>query len=64
MTKKFERVEMPLIINVHIPENEILLSFYDDYGALAFDEWWREYGAGLFGDWCGDHPDYSFLMED
>lgn len=40
-------------------EHEILLSFYDDSGAYAFEEWWGCVGAKQFNSWLKDHPTFQ-----
>lgn len=47
----FERVSLKDTREIHFAEHEILLSFYDDTGAIAFHEWWYEEGAEIFGKW-------------
>lgn len=43
-------------------EHETLMSFYDDAGNYAFQEWWNEAGSELFAEWCSNHPDYVWLL--
>ncbi len=46
----------------HCFEFERLLSFYDDDGALAFDQWWDENGKYLFGEWCRHNDEFERLV--
>mgnify|MGYP001573322396 CR=1 FL=1 len=39
-------------------EHEILLSFYDDDGAYAFETWWTLEGSQVFANWIvRNHPE-------
>ena len=64
MTKKFERMELKTERTLHFGDSELLLAFQDDAGAYAFEQWWDEFGAGLFGDWCANNPDFQALVVD
>ena len=33
-------------------EHETLLSFDNDGGNYAFNDWWNEIGSQLFNEWC------------
>lgn len=37
--------------------HETLLSFYDDSGNEAFNDWWNEIGNELFGEWFEDNKE-------
>jgi len=49
-------------ITHHLGDYEVLLSFFDDLGAEAFEEWWYRHGAKEFGDWCGKFPEFKGLV--
>ena len=46
--KKFLRLDMPREMVHHVAEHEVMMSFWDDEGAVAFNEWWDFYGSALF----------------
>lgn len=52
-TKLFDRVEIENERIVHMADHEILLSFLDDSGAVAFRDWWDEKGLRQFSEWLG-----------
>ena len=41
-------------------ENETFLSFNNDGGNYAFNEWWFAEGQYQFNEWCKDHPDHKW----
>jgi hypothetical protein len=41
-------------------EHETLLSFVNDGGNYAFNEWWFEEGRYLFNEWCKNHKEYKW----
>jgi hypothetical protein len=45
-----------------VAEHEILLSFHDDDGAIAFHEWWRERGGEEFAEWCSHFSDWQHVV--
>ena len=38
--------------SLRLAEHEVLLSFYNDGGAYAFDDWWHTQGKKAYEDWC------------
>ncbi len=60
---KFTRVETPREIRHRLPDHEVLLAFFDDSGAGAFDVWWHSTGADLFGEWCEKSEYFGHLVE-
>jgi hypothetical protein len=58
---KFKRVDLKQEKQVHFAEHEILLSFYDDLGAEAFQEWWNEVGSESFAEWIKRNSKYDDL---
>jgi len=48
---------------VHFAEHEIYMSFTDDEGAEAFEEWWNEAGALNFQQWINKHKYYEGLKK-
>lgn len=44
-------------------EHEILLSFYDDCGAYAFNEWWIEEGSVELNKWLLKNSKWSSIAE-
>jgi len=68
MKKKFERVDlerelvadsdgMPTFRSCF--EHETLMSFYDDSGNYAFNDWWHIEGAVLFNEWLKKSEEYK-----
>lgn len=41
---------------VRLADHEILLSFTNDIGAVAFDRWWHEIGHAQFEKWSAKQP--------
>jgi hypothetical protein len=40
---------------LRLAEHEVLLSFVNDAGAVAFYEWWNSVGKDTYGAWCAEH---------
>jgi hypothetical protein len=40
-------------------EHETLLSFNNDGGNYAFNDWWYEIGSKLFNKWCLESDKYK-----
>jgi len=55
MSDKFEDLTFEREVTHHIGEHEIMISFNNDSGAEAFDEWWHDVGSKLFMDWIKEH---------
>jgi hypothetical protein len=53
-------------ITYDLAEHEVLLSFDNDKGAAAFDEWWESQGANVFGYWCerNPNPEYRDMVKE
>lgn len=49
-------VRLKKAMDVHLSDHEILLSFVNDIGAVAFDRWWDEQGETLFEKWAAKQP--------
>lgn len=64
MSEKFERVSIEEDRVVSFHEHEVLLSFYDDAGALAWNEWWYAEGSKAFKKWLADSDRYSHLVNE
>ena len=47
-----------------IAPHEILLSFNDDIGAEAFDEWWLVKGKQQFEEFCAGEPRWRSALVD
>lgn len=45
-------------------EHETLMSFFDDDGNYAFNEWWSEEGSELFNKWVKKNDEYSHLTRE
>lgn len=43
-----------------IPEHEILLSFTNDCGAEAFQDWWEDEGEEVFREWALENKEAYF----
>ena len=41
-------------------EHETMMSFNNDGGNYAFNEWWFAEGRYQFNEWCKDHPEYKW----
>lgn len=54
---KFDRVEIQQEIFRRLAEHEVFLSFTDDIGAEAFQDWWYNFGAELFGQWYEENKE-------
>jgi hypothetical protein len=63
LSVKFTRVRIKEQITREINENETLLSFQDDDGNYAFQEWWEEIGSEMFAEWCSNQPEYIWLLK-
>jgi hypothetical protein len=61
--KKFERVKLETEVKRRMYDHEVLLSFNDDDGAYAFDEWWNKIGSTLFNEFLKEHPIYNHIHE-
>lgn len=44
-------------------DNELLLSFYDDEGARAFEDWWFLVGAESLAKYCQETEGYKHLIK-
>jgi hypothetical protein len=42
-----------------LPEHKTLLSFNNDGGNYAFNDWWYEIGSELFNNWCLKNEEYK-----
>jgi hypothetical protein len=42
-----------------LPEHETLISFNNDGGNYAFNDWWFEEGSKLFNEWCLKSDEYE-----
>ena len=66
MAKKvrlFTGVDLSGETTVHFHENELLLLFDDDEGAVAFIEWWnRSGGLEAFSKWLAN-SEFADLLE-
>ncbi len=40
-------------------EHQTLMSFLNDGGNYAFNDWWTEEGRFIFNDWCKGHKEYN-----
>ena len=40
-------------------EHETLLSFNNDGGNYAFNDWWDDEGSKLFNEWCLKSDEYK-----
>jgi hypothetical protein len=49
--KKFDRVSIESSAEYHTAEHEVFLSFCDDDGAVAFQEWLTLHGWEAFAKW-------------
>lgn len=49
---KFTDVTFPDEISRGVHEHEIMFSFNNDGGAVAFYEWWHSEGSETFNEWC------------
>jgi hypothetical protein len=45
-------------------EHETLMSFFDDDGNYAFNEWWGSEGSALFNEWVKNNDEYSHLTRE
>ena len=45
--------------NRRLPEHKTLLTFNNDGGNYAFNDWWYEIGSKLFNEWCLKSDDYE-----
>lgn len=61
--KKFERVTEKRSLNIEMADHEVLLSFYDDSGAEAFDIWWEEEGKASFRKWMENREEFKDWVE-
>lgn len=59
MKSTFVGYENERFIRHEIAEHQILLSFYDDVGAEAFDDWWRNEGAEEFANWVNSNEQFA-----
>lgn len=60
----YDHLMNPHHTGLRLHEHEILLSFINDGGACAFDEWWGVEGKKRFQKYCEDNletlrEDYS-----
>lgn len=62
---QFTRVDLATETDIHFAEHEILMSFYDDEGCEAFQQWWNEEGSILFNNWLeiNDYDEFKKLAE-
>lgn len=58
---KFGRVDLDSLKNIHFPDHEILMSFYDDEGCEAFCVWWNTEGSHVFNEWLKLFEEYEHL---
>jgi len=52
---------MPVFRNCF--EHETLMSFWDDDGNYAFQEWWNEEGATQFMNYCKSKEEWKHLED-
>lgn len=41
--------------NLRIAEHETLMSFNNDGGNYAFNDWWIDEGFDLYSEWCNSN---------
>ena len=63
LCSRFTRVEIAEEVTRHSHEHEVFLSFTDDDGAIAFEEWWNTEGPRAFNEWLAAHEQWGRLAE-
>lgn len=46
-----DRPSLPRQVDWAVPDNEVLLQFFDDADAIKFREWWKTHGWKSFREW-------------
>jgi hypothetical protein len=68
---KFNRVDLEHVLRANsddMPifrkcfEHETLMSFYDDDGNEAFNQWWKNEGSELFYEYLKNNEEYYWLV--
>ena len=59
----FERVVKGMRLSRDLAEHEVFMSFNDDSGAYAFQDWWSEEGEKQFAEWCLESDEYRDDVE-
>ena len=59
-------LSMPDTLYYQVAEHEVVLSFNDDAGALAFRYWWAEEGKKGLVEYClrSDDPDVQAAIDE
>jgi hypothetical protein len=60
--EKFKRVSIVTQSTISIPDHQTLLSFTDDDGSEAFQEWWDEEGSSLFNEWAKNSTEFKHIV--
>jgi len=47
-------------LGLKLPEHQTVMSFDNDGGNYAFNEWWKNEGQYQFNEWCKNHPEYKW----
>lgn len=62
--ERFTRVRIKREVTKQLPDNDVLLGFFDDDGAYAFMLWWETKGNSAFYEWLKNDNDFNYLCSE